>query len=148
LKGENTGKATCQHSLNECYDCRRFDILNGFEIRETKCINCHKTLVLDVKKFWRFCLNNVCFYRKHNVKPLFLFFASQNKKIIERIRIGQKRARFTIFLLENDSLKLDNIQTFIFIINIAVFIFSSWLLASFCLFTYYIFWNILLKSWD
>jgi recombinational DNA repair protein (RecF pathway) len=44
-------QATCDHALHRSYAQRRFDILNGFELNLTRCINCHKTLELDVKKF-------------------------------------------------------------------------------------------------
>jgi hypothetical protein len=44
-------QATCDHALHRSYGQRRFDILNGFELNLTRCINCHKTLKLEVKKF-------------------------------------------------------------------------------------------------
>ena len=44
-------QATCDHAVHRSYAQRRFDILNGFELNLTRCINCHKTLDLDVKKF-------------------------------------------------------------------------------------------------
>ncbi len=40
----------CDHAKQRCYTQRSFDILNGFEIVQTRCINCHKILILDVKK--------------------------------------------------------------------------------------------------
>ena len=40
----------CDHSVHRSYKQRRFDILNGFELLETRCINCHKTLTLEIKK--------------------------------------------------------------------------------------------------
>ena len=40
----------CDHAKQRRYTQRRFDILNGFELIVTKCINCHKVLVLEVKK--------------------------------------------------------------------------------------------------
>ena len=43
-------QATCQHAKHRRYTQKCFDILNGFEIVQTKCLNCHKTLALDVKK--------------------------------------------------------------------------------------------------
>ncbi|MFB3889946.1 MAG: hypothetical protein ACE14S_10680 [Candidatus Bathyarchaeia archaeon] len=43
-------QATCHHTDHVWYTQRRFDILNGFEILLTRCINCHKTLTLEVKK--------------------------------------------------------------------------------------------------
>ncbi len=44
-------QAICEHATHRSYAQRRFDILNGFELNLTRCINCHKTLELDVKKF-------------------------------------------------------------------------------------------------
>ena len=40
----------CDHAKQRRYTQRRFDILNGFELVATKCINCHKILALEVKK--------------------------------------------------------------------------------------------------
>lgn len=40
----------CDHAKQRRYTQTRFDILNGFEVVVTKCLNCHKTLALDVKK--------------------------------------------------------------------------------------------------
>jgi len=40
----------CDHAKQRQYTQRRFDILNGFELVVTKCINCHKVLALEVKK--------------------------------------------------------------------------------------------------
>ena len=41
----------CDHQKQELYTERCFDILNGFELVFTRCINCHKVLSLDAKKF-------------------------------------------------------------------------------------------------
>jgi hypothetical protein len=41
---------TCDHSMHDYYTRKRFDILNELEISETKCLNCHKILILGVKK--------------------------------------------------------------------------------------------------
>ena len=55
-KGMETDKLTpicqpiCDHSNQRWYKQRCFDILNGFEIVSTRCINCHKTIVLEIKK--------------------------------------------------------------------------------------------------
>ncbi len=46
-----TRQANCNHAKERHYTQRRFDILNGYEFSLTCCINCHKTLVMDVKKF-------------------------------------------------------------------------------------------------
>jgi hypothetical protein len=43
-------QVTCDHAKQRRYTRTQFDILNGFEVVLTKCINCHKTLALDVKK--------------------------------------------------------------------------------------------------
>ena len=43
-------QAICNHAKQRQYTQRRFDILNGFELIVTKCINCHKVLTLEVKK--------------------------------------------------------------------------------------------------
>lgn len=40
----------CDHAIHGRYTQRRFDILNGFELISTRCINCHETLALEVKK--------------------------------------------------------------------------------------------------
>ena len=44
-------QATCEHAMQRSYAQRRFDILNGFELNLTRCLNCHKTTKLDIKKF-------------------------------------------------------------------------------------------------
>ncbi len=44
-------QANCDHASHRQYKQRRFDVLNGFELNLTRCINCHKTLVIEVKKF-------------------------------------------------------------------------------------------------
>ncbi|MGD6808286.1 MAG: hypothetical protein ACQCN3_01165 [Candidatus Bathyarchaeia archaeon] len=46
-----TRQANCNHAKERQYTQRRFDILNGYEFKITRCINCHKTLYLDAKKF-------------------------------------------------------------------------------------------------
>jgi len=46
-----TGEIICDHENQRLYTDRRFDILNGFELTYTRCINCHKIVSLDVKKF-------------------------------------------------------------------------------------------------
>ncbi len=40
----------CNHH-EELYTQRRFDILKGFEFNLTRCLNCHKIVELDAKKF-------------------------------------------------------------------------------------------------
>ena len=41
---------TCEHAKQRQYTQTRFDILNGFELNVTKCLNCHKTLTIKVRK--------------------------------------------------------------------------------------------------
>ena len=41
----------CNHQAEELYTQRRFDILNGFEFTLTRCLNCHKVVGLEAKKF-------------------------------------------------------------------------------------------------
>ncbi len=43
-------QATCEHAKQRQYTQTRFDVLNGFEIVLTRCINCHKILAMEVKK--------------------------------------------------------------------------------------------------
>ena len=40
----------CDHLSCEHYTERRFDILNGFELVETRCANCHKILITKIIK--------------------------------------------------------------------------------------------------
>jgi hypothetical protein len=44
-------QANCIHEKERHYTQRQFDILNGYELNVTRCINCHKTLSLEAKKF-------------------------------------------------------------------------------------------------
>lgn len=46
-----TGEVICDHENQRLYTDRQFDILNGFELTLTRCINCHKIVSLDAKKF-------------------------------------------------------------------------------------------------
>jgi hypothetical protein len=43
-------QVTCDHDKQRHYTQTRFDILNGFELVLTRCINCHKVLAFQVKK--------------------------------------------------------------------------------------------------
>jgi hypothetical protein len=43
-------QVTCDHAKQRQYTQTRFDILNGFEIVLTRCINCHKILAFKAKK--------------------------------------------------------------------------------------------------
>jgi hypothetical protein len=40
----------CNHEKQRLYTQRCFDILNGFELTYTRCINCHKIVSLEAKK--------------------------------------------------------------------------------------------------
>ncbi len=42
-------QAMCEHHAHKIYTQRRFDILNGFEMVLTRCLNCHKTLKMEIK---------------------------------------------------------------------------------------------------
>jgi hypothetical protein len=41
----------CKHIKQELYKQKRFDILNGFELTFTRCLNCHKIVGLEARKF-------------------------------------------------------------------------------------------------
>jgi hypothetical protein len=41
----------CKHEKKQLYTQRRFDILNGFEFTFTRCLDCHKIVGLDARKF-------------------------------------------------------------------------------------------------
>jgi len=43
-------QASCVHTKHKWYTQRRFDILNGYELELTRCINCHKTVEMKIKK--------------------------------------------------------------------------------------------------
>ncbi|MCW4044257.1 MAG: hypothetical protein NWE94_01920 [Candidatus Bathyarchaeota archaeon] len=43
-------QATCNHAKQSQYTRRHFDLLNGFELVVTRCVNCHKPLVMEIKK--------------------------------------------------------------------------------------------------
>jgi hypothetical protein len=47
----STRQLNCNHRKQESYTQRRFDILNGFELNLTRCLNCHKIVELETKKF-------------------------------------------------------------------------------------------------
>ena len=46
----SVSRALCDHSKQRRYTQKQFDILNGFELAETRCLNCHKILVLNIGK--------------------------------------------------------------------------------------------------
>jgi hypothetical protein len=41
----------CDHENQRLYTDRYFDVLNGFELTFTRCVNCHKIISLEAKKF-------------------------------------------------------------------------------------------------
>ena len=43
-------KVLCDHIKQRHYTQRRLDILNGFELVLTRCINCHKVLNLEARR--------------------------------------------------------------------------------------------------
>ena len=43
-------QVTCDHAKQRQYTQTRFDILNGFKIVLTRCINCHKILAFEAEK--------------------------------------------------------------------------------------------------
>jgi hypothetical protein len=47
---DSISQVTCDHAKQRRYTQTRFDILNGFELVLTRCINCHKVLAFEVKK--------------------------------------------------------------------------------------------------
>jgi hypothetical protein len=47
----NTRQLNCNHEKQEVYTQRHFDILNGFELNLTRCLNCHKIVEIETKKF-------------------------------------------------------------------------------------------------
>ncbi len=47
----SASQLNCSHKEQELYTERCFDILNGFELTFTRCLNCHKVVSLDAKKF-------------------------------------------------------------------------------------------------
>jgi hypothetical protein len=46
----SVNQALCNHSNQRHYIQNQFDILNCFEIVETRCSNCHKILFLELRK--------------------------------------------------------------------------------------------------
>jgi hypothetical protein len=44
-------QSICNHGKERLYRQRQFDILNGYEYNFTRCLNCHKILRLEAKKF-------------------------------------------------------------------------------------------------
>ena len=47
---DSISQAICDHTKQRRYTQTRYDILNGFELVLTRCINCHKVLAFEVKK--------------------------------------------------------------------------------------------------
>lgn len=46
----SASQAICDHAKHRWYVQRRFDMLYGYELVVTRCISCHKTVALEVKK--------------------------------------------------------------------------------------------------
>jgi len=46
----SVSRALCDHSKQRHYVQKQFDILDGFELVETRCLNCHKILVMNIGK--------------------------------------------------------------------------------------------------
>jgi hypothetical protein len=46
----HVSQAACNHTKERHYTQRNFDMLNGFEFVFTRCMNCHKILIIDAKK--------------------------------------------------------------------------------------------------
>ena len=46
----SVSRALCDHSKQRRYTQEKFDILNGFDLTETRCINCHKILDLTISR--------------------------------------------------------------------------------------------------
>jgi len=46
----SVNQALCDHSKQRRYTQKQFDILNGFDLIETRCLNCHKILDLAISK--------------------------------------------------------------------------------------------------
>ena len=42
---------TCNHKKQRVYRQRQFDLLNGLELNFTRCLNCHKIVELEARKF-------------------------------------------------------------------------------------------------
>lgn len=40
----------CTHQENQVYQQKRLDILNGFDLTLTRCLNCHKIMELEARK--------------------------------------------------------------------------------------------------
>jgi hypothetical protein len=47
----NQRQQICVHEKQKVYNQRQFDILNGYELNFIRCLNCHKIVELNVKKF-------------------------------------------------------------------------------------------------
>jgi hypothetical protein len=46
-------QTSCNHKKQQLYTQKRFDVLNGFELTFTRCLNCHKIVALKARKFTR-----------------------------------------------------------------------------------------------
>ncbi len=46
----SVSQAMCDHSKHRRYTQERLDVLEGFALVETRCLNCHKILNLTISK--------------------------------------------------------------------------------------------------
>jgi hypothetical protein len=58
----NVDQVICEHVKQSEYTQSRFDILEGYEFIETKCIKCHKMLRLKIRKFGEKTLQDLTLY--------------------------------------------------------------------------------------
>jgi hypothetical protein len=42
-------QATCIHEKERHYTRKQLDVLNGLDLTLTRCLNCHKVLLMEVK---------------------------------------------------------------------------------------------------
>lgn len=86
-------KCICNHFQQRQYTQKRLDILNGFELVLTRCINCHKVLNLEAKRIKNIQRNSTSFNNKYKTRLLNLFknikFLIQ--KIIKKLILSLKK---------------------------------------------------------
>jgi hypothetical protein len=44
-------QVNCKHEKSKLYSQRRFDIPNGMEVTFTRCLDCHRIIALEAKKY-------------------------------------------------------------------------------------------------
>jgi hypothetical protein len=87
-------KQICNHFEQRRYTQKRFDILNGFELVLTRCINCHKILNLEARRIKKQpSISNV--ESKWFTRPLDLFrnIIRLTRKKIENLNYWIKNIR-------------------------------------------------------